>query len=628
MTDLSSVAAALDRAHEPGIDGPPVDHAGDRAAGAGGDGAERGDRKGKYLPEGCPVTALGTEGGMFYFLTTLGELRGLTADKVANKHIAGMFAPDSDYLFDQWPRKKMVKRKCELTGDDVEEWIVTGWRTDDVTMLLMDAAATRGVWNAQERVRGRGAWTADDGSLILHLGTHVMMHGRWLKPGMYEGKVYPAAPALPKPHSDAVSVDELGPGHELLNYFRTWNWARPSLDPILLLGWIVAAGMGAAIEWRPMAWITGDKATGKSTLQKLVKWTFDGALLQTTDATEAGIRQILGQQSLPVAVDEAEASEDNRKLQALLNLARQAASGGIVARGGQDHQGHQFQATSAFLFSSIYTPPMLPQDRSRMALLELGELQAGQRSKTEFTLPAFRELGAKIRRVVADRWHEWPKILEAYRDALIDEGGQGGRAADQFGTLLAAAHLVMEDGMPEAMDLRGWGRMLDIKVLAETAGAEDDKMSCLQHLMTYPVMLERGGTQRLVSEWLLQAVCTQKPGEFDEDVQRKRREAQDALSRIGLRVVQDLKRLTPARPYLAVASRHQGLSRIYEGTHWQGRSGAEGVWAQALKRIDGGVANYAVKMAGTTIKCTLLPLSVAVEQEADVWTMADAEMVE
>ncbi|QJQ31811.1 hypothetical protein GV829_04580 [Sphingomonas lacunae] len=620
MSDLSLVAAALDRAHEPGIDVPPAESGGD------GDG-DRGARKGKWLPEGCPVTALGTEGGMFYFLTTLGELRGLTADKVANKHILGMFAPDCDYLFDQWPRKKMVKRKDEH-GDEVEEWIVTGWRTDDVSMLLMDAAATRGVWNAQERVRGRGAWTADDGSLILHLGTHVLMHGRWLKPGMYEGKVYPAAPALPKPHPDPVSIDELGPGHQMLNYFRTWNWARPSLDPILLLGWIVAARMGAAIEWRPMAWITGDKATGKSTLQKLVKWTFDGALLQTTDATEAGIRQILGQQSLPVAVDEAEASEDNRKLQALLNLARQAASGGIVARGGQDHQGHQFQATSAFLFSSIYTPPMLPQDRSRMALLELGELQAGQRSKTEFTMPVFRELGAQISRVIADRWHEWPKILEAYRDALIDEGGQGGRAADQFGTLLAAAHLVIEDGLPHAESLRSWGAMLNVSVMAETAGAEDDKMSCLQHLMTYPVMLERGGTQRLVSEWLLQATSGLKPGELPGDEVVRQRAAAEALARIGVRVASNLKGMTPGRHYLAVASRHQGLARIYEGTHWQGRSGAEGVWAQALKRISGAMANYTIKMAGTTMKATLVPLEVAIEQDADEWARADRELVE
>ncbi len=131
----------------------------------------------RVMPDGCPVIPVGTEDGTFYFLTALGELRGLTCDKVANKHIVGMFAPDSQYLFEAWPRKKMVKQKDD-DGNEVEEWIVTGWRNDDVAMLLMDVAAARGVWSAREKVRGRGAWIGDDGGLILHCGNHVLIGGR------------------------------------------------------------------------------------------------------------------------------------------------------------------------------------------------------------------------------------------------------------------------------------------------------------------------------------------------------------------------------------------------------------------------------------------------------------------
>ena len=141
------------------------------------------DRDGKYggrppkvMPDGCPVIPVGTENGTFYFLTALGELRGLTCDKVANKHIVGMFAPDSDYLMEAWPRKKLVKTKDD-DGNEVEEWLVTGWRNDDVAMLLMDVAAAKGVWNAREKVRGRGAWVDDDGGLVLHCGNHVLLGG-------------------------------------------------------------------------------------------------------------------------------------------------------------------------------------------------------------------------------------------------------------------------------------------------------------------------------------------------------------------------------------------------------------------------------------------------------------------
>jgi hypothetical protein len=596
---LHGVAAVLAAAHDPAADAAPDD-------GQGGNGSAP---PVKALPDGCPVIALGTENGVFYFLTTLGELRGLSCDKVANKHIVGMFAPDSDYLFQAWPRKKLVKSKDEY-GDEREEWIVTGWRADDVSIALMDAAAARGVWNAREMVRGRGAWETDDGHLVMHFGNHILMRGRWLRPGMYDGKVYPAQPPLSRPHPDPVVVGLGGPGEELLRALCSWNWRRPSLDARLLLGWMVQARLGDAIEWRALAWVTGDKATGKSTLQKLIKWYFDGALLQSTNATEAGIRQILGQQSLPVAIDEAEASDDNRKLQALLELARQAASGGEIARGGNNHEGHQFVARSAFLFSSIYTPPMLPQDRSRMALLELDELPAGKRDKVGFDKQTFRDIGAKINRIIVDRWHEWPRLLEAYRDALIDYGGQGGRAADQFGTLLAAAHLVLEPDMPNEEALAGWGSLLDIQRLAETAEATDDKLACIQHLMSTPVDLVRGGDRRLVSEWVLQAVERQRPGDMEHDTATRRKVASDALARIGLKVVCDLKKLTPGLDYLALASAHQGLAKLYEGTHWQTRSGAEGVWAQAARRLPSAVTGLTVRIAGSLTKCTAVPLSL------------------
>ena len=125
------------------------------------------------------------------------------------------------------------------------------------------------------------------------------------------------------------------------------------IDARLLLGWIGSAMMGAYLNYRPLAWITGDSKTGKSTLQELLGWVLGGALLQSPDASEAAVRQVLGQQSLPVAIDEAEAEEDNRKLLALVKLARIAASAsGDIMRGGQDHQGHQFQAKTCFLFSS------------------------------------------------------------------------------------------------------------------------------------------------------------------------------------------------------------------------------------------------------------------------------------
>src|SRR5439155_11975566 len=109
------------------------------------------------MPAGCPVVPLGTCGGLFYFLTALGELRALASDKVANKHIVGMFAPFTQYLFDQWPRKKEVELRNEAgklvkdaEGNTLTEWIITGWRADDVSIDLMRVAGSKGVWNPRD----------------------------------------------------------------------------------------------------------------------------------------------------------------------------------------------------------------------------------------------------------------------------------------------------------------------------------------------------------------------------------------------------------------------------------------------------------------------------------------------
>jgi hypothetical protein len=112
------------------------------------------------------------------------------------------------------------------------------------------------------------------------------------------------------------------------------------------------------------------------------------------------VRQLLGQQSLPVAIDEAEADEDNRKMLALIKLARQAASGGRIFRGGQDHQGHEFIARSCFLFSSIYVPPLPSAGQEPHGVLELGPLPTGGREPKHLDRPSFARPALRS----ADAW--------------------------------------------------------------------------------------------------------------------------------------------------------------------------------------------------------------------------------
>ncbi|MGN6596096.1 hypothetical protein [Sphingopyxis terrae] len=629
---IEQVRAALEDIYEPPID----DDAGDDQGG--GFGPPR------VMPDDCPVVPVGTHDGIFYFLTTLGELRGLAADKVANKHIVAMFAPDSQYLIDTWPRKKEVKRLDKETGEEITEWIVTGWRPDDVAMLLMDVAAAKGVWDMREKVRGRGAWLGDDGALILHSGNHVLIDGAWKRPGEYHGMVYPTAPPGPKPAGNGVAgvpavdlapklvaslrargieiADDVGAGPLIFELIRTWNWARPDIDPHLLVGWIMCAPFGGAFDYRPLVWITGDKATGKSALQKLLAYLLgDGGLLQSPDATEAGVRQVLGQQSLPVAIDEAEADANNSKILALVRLARLAASSqGDLLRGGQDHKGHNFKARTCFLFTSILVPPIPPQDKSRLAVLELGELP-GELREPDMDKREIAALGAQLRREFVDLWRWWPRILASYKNTLIDNGGHGGRVADQFGTLLAAAHMVLNAENADAGEIFAWGDRLSITTLAEAADNESEAVLCVRHLMSTLVNLQGHGTPRLVSSWLWQAA--QPVPDYmmagtaaADEVHDLKRAANKMLEKIGMKVIvagaakpgvgdDGRPKPVPGRQYVAIASKHQGLARQFEGERW-----AAGVWSQALKRLPGALANQTQRIGNAPAKCTLVPVDV------------------
>lgn len=612
-------------------DAPPVD-------GGGGGGDDDGAAVGPRLPEDCPVKPIGTEGGVFHFLSTLGELRSLKADQVANKHIVGLFAPKSKYLVDTWPRKKLVKTTDPDTGETIEEWIVTGWRTDDVSMVLMDEAARCGVWNAREKVRGRGGWRAKDGTLILHAGDKVLFGGRWQDPGVYEKMVYPSQPASPRPAARSVKqADELAAnlvdylvergvsfggaptaGRILLELFKCWQFSRVHVDPWLLLGWNAAAIYGGALDYRPLVWLTGDAATGKSALQKALGRLHGAGILQSPDATEAAVRQILGQQSLPVAIDEAEAEADNRKMQALVKLARlSATSQGNIARGGQDHQGHEFRATSCFLFSSILIPPIPPQDKSRLAVLEMEPIKAGRREPPLLDIE-LEQLGAHLRKDMADRWPYWSERLAMFRNAMIDIGEHKGRTADQFGGLLAAASLLLTREPPPAAEVEAWARELSADKLTEASENTTEAERCIQWLVTSPVQLTRGGERRTIGEWLADAVTITDRGV--SDASQIRVGARDALGRIGIALPETKKGL-PGVIYVAIASNHRGLSEVFANSPW-----GDGVWSQALRRTPGALKYERSKINGSSMACTLIPITEMLRD--DDAAVSEREMVD
>ncbi len=526
------------------------------------------------LPPDCPVRPLGIQGDRLWFLDAIGQVR--TLDPPYGKgHVLGLFCGKMEYLEWAWPRFGK--------SDDKGRAPVSSYANEEVAAALIRACAAKGPWDSVDRIRGRGCWTDAAGNLVVHTGTAVVTGGRAEPPGEHDGIVYPTRARIPGPLSlrEPLPFD---PAAMLRPVLRSWSWGRPGIDPHLLLGWIGAAFLGAALPWRPMVFLTGDKGTGKSTLQLLLKSLFGDWLVQAADTTAAGLYQHVGLDSVPIAVDELESEADVRKQKAVLKLARLASSGAVMMRGGDRHQGVEFQARSAFLFSSINAPPLEPQDLSRMALLRLDKLKPGQ-AQPPIDGRTFGLIGRAILRRLLEEWPRFTETFEAFA-AELQRAGMDGRGQAQFGTLLACADLVSHAGWDADRlkfaddidsDLVPWSELLKPSEMIEFEDGVENWRGCLRHMLSVRVEAWRSGLRSTVGQ-VLQAYYA--PGQGDDGLDITGANAM--LSQAGLRIIWQ-RRAGKVEKYLAIHNQGPLIRELMAGSKWAGELGA-GVWAAALRQ--------------------------------------------
>lgn len=543
------------------------------------------------LPPGCPVKPLGVSGSRMWFLNTINQVEFLDPP-YGKGHTLGLFGGRLNYLKWAWPRFS-------------DKGTVAGYNNDEVAAALIAACKAQGPWDVSDMERWNGCWRDGAGNIVVHTGSHLVMGGRQCEPGEYEGYVYPARARIPGPWPMREELP-FDPVKMLRPVLRTWAWERPDIDPHLLLGWIGGAFLGAALEWRPMVFITGGKGTGKSTLQALLKGVLGRWLLTSADTTAAGVYQHVGLSSLPVAIDELESEADSKRSVALLKLARLASSGGAMHRGGDKHQGVTFNARSAFLFSSINAPPMRPQDLSRMALLRLQRLPEGQKAPP-LDGASLTMIGSGILRRLIDEWPRFEQTCGAFADELA-AAGMDQRGQAQFGTLLAVADMMEHKGWNAERlsfaaeyegDLVPWRNLLRPAGMAEFEDTGDNWMACLSHLLAVRVEAWRGGTRSTVGQVLNTLFDDRGVGLL---------EANNALAQAGLRVVVKKESVRP-QMWLAVHNNGPLVRQLFDGSDWAGLYGA-GVWSAALRQGPRGTLweMGQCRINGVQAKATLLSL--------------------
>jgi len=566
-------------------------------AGGGGapppDGGGAGEGPGEDWPADCPVRPLGHRQGVYLVLSPSGELRQLEARALATRAgLLSLFDGAAGMLAALWPE---LARGGRPSG---------GFEADRAAAALMRACVAEGLWDATLQVRGPGVWPAGKGGIACHCGDAVWLDGVWQRAGLRRADaLYAAAPRTPRP---AKADPGTGPGRALLAATALWNFEAGGPAGELWVGWLGQALLGAAPAWRVHLLVTGSYGTGKSGLYELARAALGGqAAAEAQSVTEAGLRYQLSGEARAIALDEQE-HEPSGRVDDLVRLIR-LASGKAGAKalratpGGRVLTSH---VSGAAYLSAILPPALEPQDKSRFLQLRLDPLpQAGgdaAEAARRAVDRAMTEAAAASPALRARMLHGWPAYqaaVEAFRAAAAAQGADA-RAADLLAALLAGLEVLTEEGEPsgeraaQQVERFRW-------VLGEATAdrAEDGEgQRCWVHLMTSASDLWRSGERRSVASELTE-------GLWADDGAHARR----ALEQMGLKVVE--RRWPDGRTLHAVlvATKHQGLERVFAGSNWAG-----GRWTTALLQLPGAypwsrVEAAAPRFAGVAIRATAVP---------------------
>lgn len=559
------------------------------------------------LPPDCPVHVIGRDvSGTVYCLTANGLMRAV--ERWDMPALVDLFAPQINYLFWGWPGwgKKKVWDE-ELGGMREGPMGLVRVERDKVATCLINAAAKRPLFDPAAQHRGRGGWKDKSDRFIWHSGSWLWTVDRGRmersRPAEHDGYLYTRQASTIEPWDAAVSVEE-SPAQRILADLRTWRWERPYLDPLLCLGWLATALMGGALKTRPIIFTTGGAGVGKSTLHELFRLVLEGAVITFADTTAAGIYQRVKQDALPVMVDELESKPGSSKGSAIIDLARIAYTGADMGRGGADHEAVGFKLQLSFLFSAINPPAMTEADRSRMAILNLGRLDAAQGAKP----PVVKDIdGRMMLRQIMDGWGEFNARLQDWDDVLRAQKLDS-RAIDTFGPLLAAAELMIgaeaiEDfGLP-VTDAGRLGEIIAEATRPERAERLDNWHKCLNHLLDCTIDAWRDGVKPTVGG-VLDRLTQPMDGDGLE-----LRFGQQRLQLVNLSA---RDRRDPGEGFcLAVPRDGPQLKKLFADTEWQ-----SGGWWQALKQAPADIVirnaerrQQNIKINGTTRLCLLVDMA-------------------
>jgi putative DNA primase/helicase len=459
---------------------------------------------------------------------------------------------------------------------------------------LFEAQARVGMFNP-DTLRGRGVWW-DQGRPILHLGDRLLVNGiEQPITGVPGSRAhYQRGRALEGPGDASPLTD--AEAHQLLAIAEEFQWDVPA-SSLLLAGWVVLGPICGSLSWRPHIWLTAGAGTGKSTIlgRYVTPLLGDIGLIVVGNTSEAGIRQDLRCDALPVVFDESESNErqDQQRIQSVLALARIASSEskGAVLKGSSGGEVTRYRMRSMFMMCSITTALKQGADRRRFAQLTL-RAKAGQSD--------------------ADREAHWKQLEKMLDDTVTEETARrllarsvslipvihqsakvfvrvaarhfGSQAlGDQYGTLLAGAWSLMsaepvtEEQAQTLISQNNWSSY-------QENVEQPDEERCLQRILQHQLRVE--GPERTETRNIRELVdLVASPG-ADMLSSISPAQAEKVLGRHGIRV--DDGRLL-------VSNTAEALARILQDSAWACS------WSTILTRLPGAEKVGSTRFSGVGV---------------------------
>ena len=377
----------------------------------------------------------------------------------------------------------------------------TGTDWTSAASSLFELQASVGIYDPH-RIRGRGAWR-DQGQSVLHLGDRLVIGGHSVPSSdgiqgsryIYQrlAKLVGPAAAAPLSREDAYIICGIA---------ERFRW-EVDVSGLLLAGWVVLAPICGALDWRPHIWITAGAGTGKSAIlgRYIAPLLGDLSLHVSGNTSEAGLRQTLRADALPVVFDEAESNErpDQQRMQAVLSLARVASSESRAQtiKGSAEGDAQRYTIRSMFCMSSIATALKQGADKSRFAQLTLRNPSDTPRDER---IAHWDQLDRDLDRYVTDHVGQ---RLQARTIAMIPiiresikvftraaaDTFDSQRLGDQYGALLGGAWSLMSDDVATRDDAYRLIEQNQWESYAQSTEMPDEKR-CIQVIMEHQLRVE------------------------------------------------------------------------------------------------------------------------------------------